>query len=123
MGPRWNSKRRAPCSPSDEDLRPEDVRGHEVGRELDARELQVEHPREGAHEQRLAEARHALEEAVPAREEAGEHAVDDVALAHQGAAHLVADGLHVALEGLHGLGGDHGLVGFGHRLTARRGAG
>ena len=53
-----------------EDLRPGDVRRHEVGRELDPLELEVEDLRDGADQQRLRQARRAGDEAVAAGEEA-----------------------------------------------------
>ena len=76
----------------DDHVRAEDVGGHQVGRELDAREVQVERLGERADEQRLAEAGHAFEQAVAADEQAGEHAVDDVVVADDDAADLLADG-------------------------------
>jgi hypothetical protein len=54
-----------------------DVGGHQVGRELDAPEREREHFRECLDEQRLGEARHAHEQAVPAREQRDEQVVDD----------------------------------------------
>ena len=50
-------------------IRGGDVRGHQVGRELDTRELQLEHLCHGVDEQRLGEARHTDDEAVTADEE------------------------------------------------------
>jgi hypothetical protein len=46
------------------DVRADDVGRHQVGRELDARELQVQHVGERVHEARLADARDALEQHV-----------------------------------------------------------
>ena len=59
-----------------EDVRPEEVRRHQVGRELDPRELQPERRREGPGEQRLRDARNALDQRVPARHVAGEQRLD-----------------------------------------------
>jgi len=49
---------------------PRDVRGHQVGRELDALKFHVERQRQGAHQQGLGGPRHALEQHVAAGEEA-----------------------------------------------------
>ena len=59
------------------DVGADDVGGHQVGRELDARELQVQHVGERVHEARLADAGNALEQHVAA-EERRDGAVDDV---------------------------------------------
>ena len=52
-----------------------DVGGHQVGRELDALEFDVDRQRQGAHEQRLGGAGDPLEQGVPPRQQAH----DDVA--------------------------------------------
>ena len=54
-----------------------DVGGHQVGRELDAVEGEVEHLGERRDEQRLREPGHADEQAVAAREERDQQVVDD----------------------------------------------
>ena len=64
-----------------EQLRAGDVARHEVGRELHARERQLERLRERLHQQRLGEPRHADEQRVAAREERGDEVVDDGAAA------------------------------------------
>ena len=51
----------------------ENVRRHQVGRELDAVELQGRRVRDGLDQQRLREARHAAQQAVAACEQAREH--------------------------------------------------
>ncbi len=53
-----------------QDLRAGDVGRHQVGRELDPLELQVEDLRDRADEQRLGQARGAGDQAVPAGEQA-----------------------------------------------------
>ena len=53
----------------DHDVGAHDVRGHEVGRELDAREPEVEALRDRPDQERLPDPRHALEETVPLRED------------------------------------------------------
>ena len=55
-----------------EDVRAEDVAGHEVGRELHALEVELQDVAHGLHERGLAEAGQALQQDVPAREDAGE---------------------------------------------------
>jgi hypothetical protein len=64
-----------------DDVRADDVGRHEIGRELDARELRVDRLGERAHEHRLAEAGHTLEQRVTAAEETHQHALDDLLLA------------------------------------------
>ena len=73
-------------------VRAEDVGRHQVGRELDAREVQVERLGQRAHQQRLAQAGHAFQQAMAADEQAGQHAVDDVVVADDHAADLLAHG-------------------------------
>ena len=63
-----------------DDVGPGDVRRHQVGRELNARELQLEHPGQRVNEQRLGQPRHADDEAVPADEERQQHELDRVTL-------------------------------------------
>ena len=67
------------------DLRADDVGGQQVGRELDALELQVQSAGHGADGERLRQPRHAFEEHVPVGEQADEEAVDEVPLADQDA--------------------------------------
>ena len=64
-----------------DDVRADDVGRHQVGRELDAVEVQVERLGQRADQQRLAQAGHAFEQGVAADEQAGQHAVDDVVVA------------------------------------------
>ncbi len=63
-----------------DDRRAQDVRGHEIRRELDAREREREGLGERSHQHRLAQARDALEQRVPARQHARDDAVDDLAI-------------------------------------------
>ena len=65
-----------------------DVARHQVGRELHAREREVERLRHGLHEQRLGEAGHADEQHVAAGEERGDEIVDGLLLADDAAADL-----------------------------------
>jgi len=85
-----------------QDLGAGDIRRHEVGRELDAREPQVENLRDRLHEQRLGEARCAGDQAVPAGEEGEQDLLDDVALADD---HLAQLGLDAGAAGEQTLGG------------------
>ena len=92
IGPCWNSKMRLALGRFHHHVGAEDVGGHQVGGELDAREVEVERLGQGPHEQRLAQARHALQQAVPADEQAGQHAVDDFVVSDDHAADLLVDG-------------------------------
>jgi hypothetical protein len=99
-----------------------DVGGHEVGGELDARELQVEGLGKRADEEGFADAGNAFEQNVTAAEEAGEHAFDDFALADDDSADLLAHGFKIFAECVGGglrLFWSHG----GSRLSARVGLG
>ena len=72
-------------------VRPRNVGGREVGRELDAAEAQVERAAQGADHQRLGQARHAFQKAMPAAEQADEQFFDDRRLPHDDLAQLVHD--------------------------------
>ena len=102
----------------DDDLRARDVGGHEVGRELDASEGEVERACEGADEECLAHAWHAFEQDVPADEEAREDPLDDLSLPHYHLADLIAGGFEVLTElpgrALH-------VYGVAHRAKVTRG--
>ena len=69
----------------------DDVGGHQVGRELDARILQVQHARQRAQQRGLAQAGNAFEQHVAAGEQADQHAVDHVRLADDDLADLLPD--------------------------------
>jgi hypothetical protein len=103
----------------DDHVRADDVGGHEVGRELDAREGEVERLGQRLHEQRLAEAGHALEQDVAAGQQRRHHALDDLRLAHEALAHLAREAPEVLAEAGHGLGG-LGQVGRGRGRSHRR---
>ena len=62
-------------------VRAGDVRGHQVGRELNALEADVENPGQRADHQRLGQAGHAFQQAMAAGEDGGEDLLDDVVLA------------------------------------------
>jgi hypothetical protein len=74
-----------------DDLGARDVGGHEVGRELHALELELQRARQAADEQRLGQARHARQDAVPPGEQGHDELVDDRVLAHDDLAQLGAD--------------------------------
>ncbi len=74
-------------------VRAQDIGGHQIGRELDAREVQIEHFGQRAHQQRFAQARHAFQQAMAADEQAREHAVHHFVVPHDHAADLLAHGL------------------------------
>ena len=68
-----------------------DVGGHEVGRELDAPELEAERVGDGAHHQCFRGARHAGHQAMAADEEGDEHLVEHFLLADDDLAYLLQD--------------------------------
>gem|GEM_PF-6076961 len=113
-GPLDEAEAALPVGALVEDLGAEDVRRHQVGRELDALAVEAE---DGAHrldELGLGEARHADEQAVAAGEHRHEGELDDVLLAEDDGADGAARPGHVVEGGLGGL--DHGVVDGGRRL-------
>ena len=70
-------------------LVPIDVGGHQVGRELDARELQVQRLGQRPHQHGLAQARHAFQQRMAARDHADQHMVNHIILPDDDLAHLV----------------------------------
>jgi hypothetical protein len=72
-----------------ENVRPRDVRGHEVGCELNPLETEVEHLAERGNEQRLGEAGHAFEESMTAAENGDQHLFDDIGLTNNDLSHLL----------------------------------
>lgn len=74
------------------DREPRHVRGQEVRRELNAAELPADAPRERLRHQRLAEARHVLQEHMPARQERHRHQLERPPLAHHHLRRVVDDG-------------------------------
>ncbi len=60
--------------------RPRDVRGHQVGSELDPFERTAQHAAERAHEERLAQAGHAFDQDVPLGQKRRQHAPHQRAL-------------------------------------------
>ena len=82
------------------DRRARDVGGHQVGRELDAREPHRADLRDRPRDERLGEAREVLDQDVPVGEQAHQDELDLRALADHGALDLVENlgraGLHLA---------------------------
>jgi hypothetical protein len=68
--------------------RAREVGGQQVGRELDAGELEVEHLAQRLHRERLREAGQTLDEQVTAAEQRHHHALEQRALADDDLAHL-----------------------------------
>ena len=90
----------------------DDVRRQQVGRELDAGERAAERPGERRHHERLAEAGHAFEQAVPAGDERDEHPLEHPVLAddHAAAARR-APGAAARRRGSRSVAGAAGVVG------------
>ena len=74
-----------------DDLRPGDVGRHQVGRELDATERQVQSPRQRADHQGLGQAGHAFQQAMPAAEQGNQQLFDHVLLADDHLGQLTRD--------------------------------
>jgi hypothetical protein len=80
-----------------------DVGGHQVGRELDAVELELEHLGQRLDQQGLRQTRHPDDETVAADKERLQHQLDDVGLADDALAELgddlLAADLHLVGKG------------------------
>ena len=103
IGPGWNSKNVPAVRVLLNDVRADDVGGHQIGRELDARELQVEHIRQRVHEAGLADAGDAFEQHVAARQQAGDRAVDDLLVTDDAAPDFAGDAAESFAELVDGL--------------------
>ena len=77
-------------------------RRHQVGRELDAAEAQVQRVGQRADHQRLGQARHADEQAVAAGEDGDEQLLEHALLADDDLAQLLADAAVAVVEPLDG---------------------
>ena len=77
-----------------EDACPDEVRGHQVGRELDALEASADGVREGLDGHRLGETGDTLDEDVTPREQGHQQSLEEVVLAHDDALDLVQHPLH-----------------------------
>ncbi len=96
-------------------LRPRDVRRHQVGRELHARELQFQDVRDRLHQQGLGQPGCPRNETMTTREEGDENLLDDLALTDDGLAQFGPDLLVAVNELLYGSGFGRGR-GFGRGL-------
>ena len=81
-----------------DDFRAGDVRRHQVGRELNAAERQIQRARERADHQRLGQTRHALQQTVPAAEDTDQQFVDHILLADNHFAKLLPNVLAGRLQ-------------------------
>ena len=91
------------------DVRAGDVARHQVRRELDARELEIEHLRDRVDEQRLRQSRHADDQTVAAGEQRQQHELDHVLLADD---ELVQLGDDLVVTGLESVGERDVVGGF-----------
>ena len=96
-----------------DDVGPDDVGGHQVWRELDAREGQVQHVGERVDEARLADAGNTLEQDVTTREQAGHREVHHLLVADDPAPDFLGNAQEPVAELIDGLldggGGRHCL--------------
>ena len=74
-----------------DDVGARDVGRHQVGRELNAAEREVQRAGQRAHQQRLGQAGHAFQQAVAAGEQGDQHLLDHVVLADDDARKLCFD--------------------------------
>ncbi len=70
-----------------------DVAGHQVRRELDARELATEAARQGTHQKRLAQSGDTFDQHVATGDQRGQNAVDDLVLADHRLVQFIAQRL------------------------------
>ena len=73
------------------DFGAEDIGGHQVRCELDAFEIDSQHPRDGLHQQGLGQSRHTNEQAVAIGKQGSDQTADDFLLADDGFGKLVHD--------------------------------
>jgi hypothetical protein len=83
-----------------DDVGPGDVGRHQVRRELDAGELEVQHLGQGVDDEGLGQAGHARDDAVAADEQRDQHLLDHVVLADDQLAQLVHDAVAALLHAL-----------------------
>ena len=100
-----------------------DVGGHQVGRELDAAERQIQRAGQRADQQRLGQPRHAFEHAVPAAEQADQQLLDDLVLADDHLRQLLADAVDGRAELFNHLAVGQCIRGGSHAGLAWSGAG
>jgi hypothetical protein len=93
----------------------EDVAGHQVGSELHAPELQRQRLSQRAHQQGLAEAGHAFQQAVAGGQQADQQLLHHRLLAHHGLADGLAqpvEAVELLLEAGFACGKGHGVFRF-----------
>jgi hypothetical protein len=90
------------CGVLFDDVRPGDVGRHEVGRELDALELEVYDARERADHQCLREPRHTDEQTVPVRQYGHQELIDHPVLPDDRLPHLPENRIARACQCLDG---------------------
>jgi len=88
-----------------------DVRGHQVGSELNPFEGDIQNPGQGADHQRLGEPRHPFEQAMPSGENGREKLLDDFVLAHDDALQFLLHDQAMLGELLENLGNNRCLRG------------
>src|SRR5262249_11807731 len=99
---------------------PGDVRGHQVGRELDTFERDIENLADGRDHEGLGQAGHPDEQTMTAGEDGGKDLLDDVALPDDDPATLVHHGLALLVELRQVLtGGGHGVLAPGWEGCSR----
>jgi len=102
-----------PTGVVDDQVGADDIRGHQVRRELHPREGQLQRLGQRAHQQRLAETRDPFDEHVTAREQRGHHRRRDLGLTDQAAPDLRQQPIQVGPEGRRGRAGALGPRRFG----------
>ena len=83
-----------------DDVGAENIRRHQIRRELDSRGLQMQRIAQGLDQLRLAQSRNAFEQDVAARKDGHQDIVDNVAVPDDNLGDLSADALEFALKGL-----------------------
>ncbi len=83
-----------------DDVGADNVARHQVGGELDARELQVQHVRHGLHQLGFAHAGDPLQQHVAARKQASHHPGNNLVVTDDDPRNLIADKLELIAEGL-----------------------
>ena len=118
-GPGWKRNWRVALGRFFEHLGAHDVGGHQVGRELDAGELQFQRVGQSLDEHRFAQAGHSLKQGMAAGDDADEHMPHDVALAYNDLANLGLDGRGGVAKLLRGKVTAGCGIGFIHWISSR----
>ena len=106
------------ADPLVEDRRAGHVRWHQVGRELDAIERAAQHPAQHAHQQRLAQSGHALDQHVALGQERRQDAAHQLPLADEDLVDLAEHALRPAHDRGRGRPASvaHGAAAAGHEI-------